>query len=78
MKLNWASSMDRKNKPDAQTRRQLLRVTALGAASLAAGGMSLAQAAVKTPINGDILDVAIIGAGLAGLTGGSRPQTGRM
>ncbi|MGF6967314.1 monoamine oxidase [Paraburkholderia sp. WC7.3g] len=70
MKLNWASSMDRKNKPDAQTRRQLLRVTALGAASLAAGGMSLAQAAVTMPINGDILDVAIIGAGLAGLTAG--------
>ncbi|MGF6696898.1 hypothetical protein OKW38_001510 [Paraburkholderia sp. MM5496-R1] len=70
MKLNWASSMDRKNKPDAQTRRQLLRVTALGAASLAAGGMSLAQAAVIKPINGDILDVAIVGAGLAGLTAG--------
>ncbi|QBR03938.1 flavin monoamine oxidase family protein [Paraburkholderia pallida] len=62
--------MDRKRKPDTQTRRQLLRFTAMGAASLAAGGISLAQAAVTKSMNGDILDVAIIGAGLAGLTAG--------
>ncbi|RQR49456.1 FAD-dependent oxidoreductase [Burkholderia sp. Bp9125] len=60
--------MDRKRKPDAQTRRQLLRLAAVGAVSLAAGEVSLAEGATATPAERDVLDVAIIGAGLAGLT----------
>ncbi|MGU7778862.1 flavin monoamine oxidase family protein [Burkholderia sp. PU8-34] len=60
--------MDRKLKPDAPTRRQLLRLAAVGAVSLAAGEVSLAEGAVTATADRDVLDVAIIGAGLAGLT----------
>ncbi|MFM0557298.1 FAD-dependent oxidoreductase [Paraburkholderia sediminicola] len=60
--------MDRKRKPDTQTRRQLLRLAAVSAVSMVAGEVSLAEAAVATSADRDVLDVAIIGAGLAGLT----------
>ncbi|MGU7771787.1 flavin monoamine oxidase family protein [Burkholderia sp. MR1-5-21] len=60
--------MDRKRKPDAPTRRQLLRLAAVGAVSLAAGEVPLAEGAVTANADRDVLDVAIIGAGLAGLT----------
>ncbi|RDU95897.1 flavin monoamine oxidase family protein [Trinickia dinghuensis] len=70
MKIDWATKMDRKRKPrpDPQTRRQLLRLAAVGAASLAAGEVSSARAAVSKGADGGVLDVAIVGAGLAGLT----------
>lgn len=70
MKSAFASKMNRKPKPDTQTRRQLLRLTAAGAASMTVGGISLAQAAVSRSADRDVLDVVIIGAGLAGLTAG--------
>ncbi|WP_150700271.1 flavin monoamine oxidase family protein [Pandoraea terrae] len=60
--------MDRKRKPDAETRRQLLRLAAVGAVSLAAGEVSLAAGGVAKSADRDVLDVAIIGAGLAGMT----------
>ncbi|MCA8022515.1 flavin monoamine oxidase family protein [Burkholderia metallica] len=60
--------MNRKPRPDSQTRRNLLRVAAVGAASLAAGEVSLARAADAVAGSDGVLDVAIIGAGLAGLT----------
>lgn len=72
MKIDWASKMDRKRKrkpePDAYTRRQLLRLAAAGAASLAAGEVPMARAAAAATQGSDILDVVIVGAGLAGLT----------
>jgi monoamine oxidase len=70
MKIDWASKMDRKRKakPDPQTRRRFLRAAAAGAASVAACEVPIARAAVAKSTNGDVLDVVIIGAGLAGLT----------
>ncbi|WP_150697509.1 flavin monoamine oxidase family protein [Pandoraea terrae] len=60
--------MTSKRKPDPQTRRQLLRLAAVGAVSLAAGEVSLAAGGAAKSADRDVLDVAIIGAGLAGLT----------
>jgi len=57
-----------KREPDLETRRQLLRMTAAGAVSLAAGKVSVAEGAVATNAERNVLDVVIIGAGLAGLT----------
>lgn len=56
-------------RPPGQGRRRFLHIAAMGAASLAADGVSLAQAApLKSEGDRDVVDVAIIGAGLAGLT----------
>ncbi|PCE30469.1 flavin monoamine oxidase family protein [Burkholderia ubonensis] len=60
--------MERKRKPDTQARRRILRLAAMGAVSLAAGEVSLAEGVTTTSADRDVLDVAIIGAGLAGLT----------
>lgn len=70
MKIDWASKMvqKRKSKPDTQTRRELLRFAAIGAASFAAGQVPVARAATSTAKGNNVLDVVIIGAGLAGLT----------
>ncbi|MHA7685537.1 flavin monoamine oxidase family protein [Cupriavidus sp. PET2-C1] len=56
------------NNPDVPGRRQLLRMAAVGAASLAAGKVSLAEGTTAASADRDVLDVAIIGGGLAGLT----------
>ncbi|KOR21272.1 flavin monoamine oxidase family protein [Burkholderia cenocepacia] len=60
--------MKRKHKPDMQARRQILRVAAAGAASLAAGEVSFAEGAAPASTDRGVFDVVIIGAGLAGLT----------
>lgn len=60
--------MNRKHKPDPQARRQVLRVAAVGAASLAAGDMSFAASTAPASAERGVFDVVIIGAGLAGLT----------
>nr|WP_061126249.1 FAD-dependent oxidoreductase [Caballeronia catudaia] len=58
-------------RPPARSRRRFLHLAAAGAATLAADGVSLAQSAVTKPARDrEVLDVAIIGAGLAGLTAG--------
>lgn len=68
MKKEGASQTMPQREPDMQTRRQLLRMAAVGAVSLAAGKVSGAEGAATTTAGHDVLDVAIIGAGLAGLT----------
>lgn len=68
MKRNEASKVMPTNQPEAPARRQLLRVAAVGAASLATSEVARAKEAVTTPADRDVLDVVIIGAGLAGLT----------
>ncbi|WP_338640748.1 flavin monoamine oxidase family protein [Burkholderia pyrrocinia] len=60
--------MNRKHKPDPRARRQVLRVAAAGAASLAAGDMSFAASTAPASAERGVFDVVIIGAGLAGLT----------
>ncbi|MPV57823.1 amine oxidase [Burkholderia sp. HI2761] len=60
--------MNRKHQPDAQGRRRILRAAAAGAAALAAGDVSFAAASAAKDTDRGVLDVAIIGAGLAGLT----------
>ncbi|MBP0592680.1 FAD-dependent oxidoreductase [Paraburkholderia sp. LEh10] len=56
-------------KPRGQSRRRFLHLAAAGAASLAADKVSLAQGVASKPVGeGGVVDVAIIGAGLAGLT----------
>ncbi|RQR53661.1 FAD-dependent oxidoreductase [Burkholderia sp. Bp9126] len=68
MKIVGARKPDRKRTPDTQGRRQVLRLAAVGAVSLAAGEVSLAASDTAAPANRGVLDVVIIGAGLAGLT----------
>lgn len=68
MKKDGTSQATPKREPDVETRRQLLRMAAVGAVSLAAGKVSGAEGAMVTSAGRDVLDVAIIGAGLAGLT----------
>ncbi|KVM03403.1 amine oxidase [Burkholderia ubonensis] len=68
MKILGVKRRDRQHSPDTQTRRQILRLAAVGAVSLAAGEVSLAEGVAGTSANRDVLDVVIIGAGLAGLT----------
>lgn len=68
MKKIGTSQTMPKREPDLETRRQLLRMTAAGAVSLAAGKVSVAEGAVATNAERNVLDVVIIGAGLAGLT----------
>ncbi|WP_175876645.1 FAD-dependent oxidoreductase [Burkholderia sp. BCC0097] len=60
--------MKRKHKPDMQARRQILRVAAAGAATLATGEVSFAEGAAPASADRGVFDVVIIGAGLAGLT----------
>lgn len=60
--------MNHKHTPDPRGRRQVLRVAAAGAASLAAGVIPFAEGATSAASASGVLDVAIIGAGLAGLT----------
>ncbi|KVL55214.1 amine oxidase [Burkholderia territorii] len=60
--------MNGKHRPDPRVRRRILRVAAAGAASLAAGEISFADSATPAAIASGVLDVVIIGAGLAGLT----------
>ncbi|EGD06656.1 amine oxidase, partial [Burkholderia sp. TJI49] len=59
--------MNSKHRPDPQARRQILRVAAAGAASLAAAEIPFAQGATAAAAAGGVLDVVIVGAGLAGL-----------
>ncbi|GAB7549087.1 flavin monoamine oxidase family protein [Cupriavidus sp. 8B] len=54
--------------PEVPGRRQLLRMAAVGAASLAAAKVAMAEGAATASTDRGVLDVAIIGAGLAGLT----------
>ncbi|WP_343618178.1 FAD-dependent oxidoreductase [Ralstonia sp.] len=68
MKNEEASGVMPDSQPEIPSRRQLLRMAAVGAASLAAGKMAVAEGATAAPMDGGVLDVAIIGAGLAGLT----------
>ncbi len=68
MKDDMASSAMPKKQSDVPTRRQFLHMAAVGAASLVAGKVSMAEGAVTASADQSILDVAIIGAGLAGLT----------
>ncbi|AXF25308.1 amine oxidase [Burkholderia pyrrocinia] len=60
--------MNRKYQPDTQGRRRILRAAAAGAAALAAGDVSFAAGSAANDTDRGVLDVAIIGAGLAGLT----------
>ncbi len=68
MKIVGTGKPDRKRTPETQGRRQVLRLAAMGAVSLAAGEVSLAASDTAAPANRGVLDVVIIGAGLAGLT----------
>ncbi|KVN24051.1 amine oxidase [Burkholderia pyrrocinia] len=68
MKIVGTRKPDRKRTPETQGRRQVLRFAAMGAVSLAAGEVSLAASDTAAPANRGVLDVVIIGAGLAGLT----------
>lgn len=69
MKSNEASSVMPESQPEVPGRRQILRMAAAGAASLAAGKVAMAEGAVTASTRGGgVLDVVIIGAGLAGLT----------
>ncbi|WP_432207596.1 flavin monoamine oxidase family protein [Burkholderia stagnalis] len=61
MKIVGTRKPDRKRTPETQGRRQVLRFAAMGAVSLAASDTA-------APANRGVLDVVIIGAGLAGLT----------
>ncbi|WP_394372570.1 flavin monoamine oxidase family protein [Ralstonia mannitolilytica] len=56
------------SQPQVPSRRQLLRMAAVAAASLAAGKVATAEGAKAASTDGSVLDVVIIGAGLAGLT----------
>lgn len=68
MKIVGTRKPDRKRTPETPGRRQVLRLAAMGAVSLAAGEVSLAASDTAALANRGVLDVVIIGAGLAGLT----------
>ncbi|KWK56852.1 amine oxidase [Burkholderia stagnalis] len=68
MKIVGTRKPDRKRTPETQGRRQVLRLAAMGAVSLAAGEVSLAAGDTAALASRGVLDVVIIGAGLAGLT----------
>jgi monoamine oxidase len=68
MKNCEASSVMPEGQPEVPGRRQLLRMAAVGAASLAAAKVAMAEGAAAASTDRGVLDVAIIGAGLAGLT----------
>ncbi len=72
MKNDQASSVMPESQPEVPSRRQLLRMAAVGAASLAAGKVAMAggteTASTASTNSGSMLDVVIIGGGLAGLT----------
>ncbi|KVN13394.1 amine oxidase [Burkholderia stagnalis] len=71
MKIVGTRKPDRKRTPETQGRRQVLRLAAMGAVSLAAGEVSLAAGDTAALASRGVLDVVIIGAGLAGLTAAS-------
>ncbi|KAB0643251.1 flavin monoamine oxidase family protein [Burkholderia latens] len=60
--------MNRNHRPDPRVRRRMLRAAAAGAVSLAAGEVTFAESATPAAAASGVLDVVIIGAGLAGLT----------
>ncbi|KVM81080.1 amine oxidase [Burkholderia stagnalis] len=68
MKVVGTRKPDRKRTPETPGRRQVLRLAAMGAVSLAAGEVSLAAGDTAALASRGVLDVVIIGAGLAGLT----------
>ncbi|KVC52202.1 amine oxidase [Burkholderia stagnalis] len=68
MKIVGTRKPDQKRTPETQGRRQVLRLAAMGAVSLAAGEVSLAAGDTAALASRGVLDVVIIGAGLAGLT----------
>ncbi|KVN56178.1 amine oxidase [Burkholderia stagnalis] len=68
MKIVGTRKPDWKRTPETQGRRQVLRLAAMGAVSLAAGEVSLAAGDTAALASRGVLDVVIIGAGLAGLT----------
>lgn len=68
MKIVGTRKPDRKRTPETQGRRQVLRLAAMGAVSLAAGEVSLAAGDTAALASRGVLDVVIVGAGLAGLT----------
>lgn len=68
MKKTEASSVMLESQLEVPSRRQLLRMAAIGAASLAAGKVAMAEGTATASAERSVLDVVIIGAGLAGLT----------
>lgn len=68
MNRDQASSEVPNNNPDVPGRRQVLRMAVAGAASLAASQVSMAEGVAGGSVDRGVLDVVIIGAGLAGLT----------